>query len=348
LEISVASVNLLINGEDPNNATTAIDSSGLGRHLTATGSAKVSTGQSKFGLGSLFFDGTANAAFVGPVGNNFGVMDSTTYQLELWVYRAAANTNSQRLLQFADGDNYAGISLGINSAGNLECYAATESNAWKVALTNIVGIVLNTWTHIAVTRLSSTLKVYVNGTLSASAFLYGAPYQATPRLIVGGQTSGVNRSFSGYIDDLRISDFPTYFENFSPPTAQLTNSLGLPALGAAAVTGLYRTLSNGAQGNQPGPPGARAWRDMYRPMLIDGAYLGNASITGPVTVQNTVAPFKQVRLYDKVTGRLMAQTRSAANGSYSFANIDSRREYFVVAHDETRTFNAVISDMIQP
>ena len=70
-------------------------------------------------------------------------------------------------------------------------------------------------------------------------------------------------------------------------------------------------------------------------------------IRGKVTVENIPAA-RQVRLYDKKNGLLIKETFSKPNGDYEFLFLDPRREYFVVSHDHLRTYNAVISDMIDP
>lgn len=74
---------------------------------------------------------------------------------------------------------------------------------------------------------------------------------------------------------------------------------------------------------------------------------GSGTISGVVTIEN-IPGSRKVRLYRKHDGMLIRETWSAANGAYSFPNIDPAWEYFVVAHDHLRVYNGVIQDMLVP
>ena len=74
---------------------------------------------------------------------------------------------------------------------------------------------------------------------------------------------------------------------------------------------------------------------------------GGGTISGIVTIEN-IPGSRKVRLYRKHDGMLIRETWSAANGAYSFTNIDPAWEYFVVAHDHLRVYNGVIQDMLVP
>ena len=92
---------------------------------------------------------------------------------------------------------------------------------------------------------------------------------------------------------------------------------------------------------------------LYRGLIAkSGAAYGFPStatgvISGLVEIEGTVAS-RVVRLYNRTTGRIEGQVMSGADGAYTFTNLDPSFEYFAVAHDYQRTFNAVIQDMIQP
>lgn len=74
---------------------------------------------------------------------------------------------------------------------------------------------------------------------------------------------------------------------------------------------------------------------------------GRGVISGTVTIEN-IPGSRRVRLFDKKTGLLVGETVSATNGYYEFRDLDSKREYFVVAHDHLRVYNGVIQDMLTP
>lgn len=76
-------------------------------------------------------------------------------------------------------------------------------------------------------------------------------------------------------------------------------------------------------------------------------FVGRAVISGTVKVLNVPAR-KQVKLFDKISNLFVKATWSAGDGTYSFTDIDPSREYFVVAHDETGMYNAVVKDGLKP
>jgi hypothetical protein len=79
-----------------------------------------------------------------------------------------------------------------------------------------------------------------------------------------------------------------------------------------------------------------------------GVYFdGYGVISGVTTVENAPKA-RRVRLYDKVSGLLLRETFSNSVGQYEFNSLDPAREYFVVAHDHLRIYNAVVQDMLTP
>lgn len=83
------------------------------------------------------------------------------------------------------------------------------------------------------------------------------------------------------------------------------------------------------------------------PFVVNLQTSGSGTISGTVTIEN-IPGSRKVRLYRKHDGMLIRETWSAANGAYSFTNIDPAWEYFVIAHDHLRVYNGVIQDMLVP
>lgn len=81
------------------------------------------------------------------------------------------------------------------------------------------------------------------------------------------------------------------------------------------------------------------WKNIYQG--------GAGVIQGTVTIAN-IPGARQVRLFDKRSGLLVAETWSSPTGQYQFSHIDASREYVVVAHDHLRVYNAVVQDMLTP
>lgn len=89
--------------------------------------------------------------------------------------------------------------------------------------------------------------------------------------------------------------------------------------------------------------GARVLGRTVRRDVVDG---GHGRIVGTISIEGQVAS-RCVRLFDARSGRMLRQTWSAANGHYEFNYIDPARDYFVLAHDHAKQFNAVVADSVK-
>lgn len=76
-------------------------------------------------------------------------------------------------------------------------------------------------------------------------------------------------------------------------------------------------------------------------------FWGDGRIEGKVSIEGAAAS-RKVRLFDVLTGLLVAEAWSRKDGQYRFDFLDPSREYFVLAHDYVRQFNAVIADWVKP
>lgn len=74
---------------------------------------------------------------------------------------------------------------------------------------------LNQWTHVAVCRSGTTVRVFYNGVLQAQAES-SLSFAAQP-IGIGGD--GVGSYYNGYIDELRVSNTARWTADFEPPLA---------------------------------------------------------------------------------------------------------------------------------
>ncbi len=84
----------------------------------------------------------------------------------------------------------------------------------------------NSWTHIALTRQSGVIKLWMNGGLEFSdngSYNYTNNTVFSSQIGIGSQSSDAsNNSFRGYIDDFRFSNgVALYTASFTPPTGKL-------------------------------------------------------------------------------------------------------------------------------
>ncbi|WP_159123001.1 carboxypeptidase regulatory-like domain-containing protein [Acinetobacter variabilis] len=82
---------------------------------------------------------------------------------------------------------------------------------------------------------------------------------------------------------------------------------------------------------------------------INGKYVGSDSV---LSIQGTASELGKalpcrIRLFEKVSGRLIKETISTKEGFYKFENLELKK-YFIVAHHPASQFNAVIQDNVVP
>ena len=307
---------LLLHMEGDNNSTTFIDSSGLPKTITRYGDTKISTAQSKWGSGSAYFDGSGDLLEL-----TSALITSQDYTIEAWLYlntySADASWGRYVVSQYDDTTDFDNRFLfGFKENGSKKLYVFRNGD---VELLGTSDIPLTTWTHIALSRRSSTRYLFVNGILENQGATTGSLSSAKTRIGAVYYGSEYIGFLNGYLQDLRITrGIARYTANFTPP-ARLPDPD--PVTGVMAPAG-------------------------YRIDIYDG---GAFRIVGTVD-ELGVAWAYRVRLFERRTGRCIRETWSAPDGSYSFPNIAYRdKGYFVVAFDHgDNPLNAAIADLITP
>lgn len=190
--------------------------------LETVGNAQISTSVKKFGTGSLYFDGSGDGLFAASSPNlAFGSGDFT---VEGWVYFTAN-------LPYLDGDGlYSaaffgqtgtnGLALVFKSGGSSGTPTSLVFSVIGVgSASTTVSIALNTWYHIAVSKSSGTVRVFVNG-VQQNSFSNSTTFAQSVGTVGYLNIASFNDWFPGYIDDFRITKgVARYTANFTAPTA---------------------------------------------------------------------------------------------------------------------------------
>jgi hypothetical protein len=215
---------LLLHFDGTNGSTTFTDSGPNALAVTATGTAQISNAQSKFGGTSAYLDkgfsgGLTSAALVGDSASfGFGTGDFT---LDGWFYA----TSLGGATMFSVGTFGNGLLIRRQGGTNDDIYVAGTSYNYPDGL----GLNLNQWTHIAVTRESGVLKVFLNGVqrLSVTA---GDDLGASQPFVVGAALHSIDEepwgamdAFEGYVDAIRVvKGLAIWSEDFTPPSSPYT------------------------------------------------------------------------------------------------------------------------------
>ena len=210
-------VTLLLHGDGSNGAqnNTFIDSSTNNFTITRNGNTTQGSFSPYGSNWSNYFDGSgdyltlsSNAAF------GFGTGDFT---VEFWVYLdALPSSGKYTLVDFRAAANAQTHTMYVNSSGYLGFFnGSTDVTSSSAPMSGA------TWTHIAYSRASGTLRIYVNGAQAYSAS-NSIDYQSSRPVTIGAAVSGIEAT-KGYISNFRIlKGTGLYTSTFTPSTTPLT------------------------------------------------------------------------------------------------------------------------------
>jgi hypothetical protein len=184
-------------------------------NLETVADAQISTSVFKYGTGSMKFDGTGDYLLTpNKTLFSFGTGDFT---IEMWVYpNSFAGYNT--LIEARSGGTVSSYGLFIDiTTGKIYWYDASG-----VQLSSS-GLTLNAWAHVAVSRTSGVLKLFIAGVQVYSAANTNAQ-NPTGNFVIGRNIESSPIYFNGYIDDLRVTKgIGRYTATFTPPTAAFPN-----------------------------------------------------------------------------------------------------------------------------
>lgn len=171
---------------------------------------------SKWGSGSMFFDGTSTITI--PATDLYN-LSGGTWTIEGWFYLTAVPTAECPVIcigTFGNNNSYYGLSIRPDRS----LYSgAARSGATNVSTTAAV-VVLNTWAHVAVVMRNRLGSIYVNGILRAGPTGNVTQMNSVSNTLTIGtdpQSTLVSK-YTGYIQDLRITKgVARYTTDFTPP-----------------------------------------------------------------------------------------------------------------------------------
>lgn len=172
--------------------------------------------------------------------------------------------------------------------------------------------------HFAWVLDGSTKKLYINGLLAGSSAIISTPVQSPNLLIFGGGQNSISDTAypasKAKVGRFTFWDEVKYTGEFTPDRGPV----GLPEL--KPLNGfLFRKLFTA---------------DMT------GIIADKVLIKG-------VPSKRKVCLYHRSTNELISTTWSDEAGNYRFDNLRPNTEYYVIALDHERQYNAVIQDMLR-
>lgn len=167
--------------------------------------------------GSMYFDGTEDYL----IASNTMSALTGDFTIECWIY---CPITTDTIVASSDGNtNFQIFRINQGVAGNVSVYWYTNADLFGYSTKHIN---INTWNHLALTRVGSTAYLYVNGVQVASKAGV-TDISCKPNVVgslwLGGSISTAIPRFNGYVSNYRVvNGTAVYTANFTPPTAPLT------------------------------------------------------------------------------------------------------------------------------
>ena len=144
-----------------------------------------------------------------PTSTEFG-FGTGNFTIEFWM-RAGNISGTKALIDFRSTATELAPYLYLDGM-NLKYY-----NNGSVAITGATNLGHSTWYHVALSRSGSSTKLFLNGVQEGSTYTDSSNYGTTKPIKFAGDYAGAN-TFSGHLDELRVSSVARYTADFTAPT----------------------------------------------------------------------------------------------------------------------------------
>jgi hypothetical protein len=207
-----------------------VDNSATPKTITAGGTPQVTSfapfTETDTTTGSAYFDGAGDHLIITDnAGMELGAGD---FCVECWIYTTSV-ANTAVVIDKRSG-GFAPILL-WRSASTLQLYSSLNGSSWGLANAVTVGaLVVNTWYHVAIYRVGSSLYTAFNGTVTlVTASGSGTLVNNATNWYIGTETNGSTNPWTGWISSMRfvVGSSPYGATAFVPPTnslAAITNT----------------------------------------------------------------------------------------------------------------------------
>jgi len=181
-------------------------------------------------LGSFYLNGTSQY-LTAATGSNSSFEANIDFTVEAWIYLSSYNSatiTGAGLIGTSGASTASGWYINVGQDANTLRLTSDATGTWadNLSVTTGNGISLNTWTHIALCRNGSNIRLFKNGQIVASSASANTWSFTTPQGVayIGGPTVGTyTRYLNGYVTNLRIIKGTALYTNtFTPSTIPLT------------------------------------------------------------------------------------------------------------------------------
>ena len=212
---------LHLTGSGADGSTNIIDSGPSSRSITAVGNARISTARGKFYGSSILLDGTGDRLTVNTTTGFAAGLGEIT--VEGWFY-VSARTSFPSIIEIGNHQQTTGL-MALDRDVGLSFYSGGFYESGVIPS-------LNTFNHLAWVRKSILVnsvptlmsKCFVNGVGGAAVALPNN-WTASSPVTIGSRSGGSGAyDLNANINDLRVTMYGRYWDNFTPPSGPLPTS----------------------------------------------------------------------------------------------------------------------------
>lgn len=222
---------VMLHGNGTNNSTTITDSSLSPHTFSASGNAKISTSQIKFGSAAIKFNGGVDRIESSYNSDwNIGLL----FTIDFWIYPTLLDEGYvQTIMMVGIDSELPGWQLGLIGTDLFFSYC-TDGTTGTIAtpFAGTSALTLNTWQHVEIVRNNSDAYIFIDGVLSQTGSFdqlgtNDAFYEASVPLYIGYNNHGDDYALHAYVDELRLSKgVARHTVGFTPMTEEYTEESG--------------------------------------------------------------------------------------------------------------------------
>jgi hypothetical protein len=215
-----ANVSYLLVGNGANGTTTNIkDSSSNNLAVTIFGNTVISTTQSKYGSGSVYFDGSGD--YINIAGSSATNLTGVNFTIECWLYAITIGTTvAYKIFNWDSPNDYL---LEVTRLSNTTFSLGVYCGGVYIVSSSSSPANCNQWNYITFVRNGNTGIFFINGVLINSVAFAPTSTGSNSGTSIGmGNNYPGSYYLNGYIYDLRITKgVARYTASFTPPTGPL-------------------------------------------------------------------------------------------------------------------------------
>tara|TARA_Y100000310_G_scaffold333700_1_gene411774 strand:+ start:725 stop:2920 length:2196 start_codon:yes stop_codon:yes gene_type:complete len=200
----------------------------VNQKITASGQTNHATAQKKIGTSSVYFDGSDALTIPADKAFHFG---TGPYTIEMWIKHSGQGGNKYLLYNATGTDNSTGMRLNLTSDDYINMNEQVANG--DIQSTGNVDTGDNAWHHIALSRPpgpynsptdDGMLEIYVDGTLDYKRSDNGYRNMDNRNdMFIGATAADGSNGYTGYIDEIRISNVARYLSDFTPSTSHFSD-----------------------------------------------------------------------------------------------------------------------------